>query len=90
MATTERGDETYDVEIRWTTHGVAHVRAADWGSLGFGQGYGCARDNLATIADQIVKVRSERARFHGRGVEDGHLATDFGYRALGVVESAPA
>ncbi|MGZ8764132.1 MAG: penicillin acylase family protein [Acidimicrobiia bacterium] len=90
MATTERGDETYDVEIRWTTHGVAHVRAADWGSLGFGQGYCCARDNLATIADQIVKVRGERARFHGPGVEGAHLATDFGYRALGVVDRAPA
>jgi len=90
VAGNARGDETYDVEIRWTTHGVAHIRAADWASLGFGQGYGCARDNLATIADQVVKVRSERARFHGAGSEGAHLATDFGYRALGVVDRAPA
>ena len=27
-----------EAEIRWTTHGVAHIRAADWEGLGFGQG----------------------------------------------------
>lgn len=80
----------FDVEIRWTTHGVAHIRAGDWASLGFGQGYACARDALPTIADQIVKVRSERARFHGAGRDGAHLASDFGYRALGVMARAPA
>ena len=83
-----QGDHQYEADIRWTTHGVAHVRAADWGSLGFGQGWACARDHLPTIADQIVKVRGERARFHGAGTEGGHLASDFGYLALGVVRRA--
>ena len=59
-----------EAEIRWTTHGVAHIRAADWEGLGFGQGWAQARDHLPTIADQIVKVRSERSRFHGPGLED--------------------
>ncbi len=83
------GGGRYAAEIRWTTHGVAHISAADPGSLGFGQGWACARDNLATIADQIVKVRSERARFHGPGRDGAHLASDFGYLALGVVDRAP-
>ncbi|MCX7619476.1 MAG: penicillin acylase family protein [Acidimicrobiales bacterium] len=78
----------FAAEIRWTTHGVAHIRADDWGGLGFGQGWACARDNLATIADQIVKVRSERARFHGPGRDGAHLASDFGYLALGVADRA--
>ncbi|CAN5493656.1 N-acyl homoserine lactone acylase QqaR [soil metagenome] len=78
------GDQRYEADIRWTTHGVAHIRAADWGGLGFGQGWACARDHLPTIADQVVKVRGERARFHGAGVDGGHLASDFGYLALGV------
>ena len=56
--------------------------------LGFGQGWACARDHLPTIADQIVKVRSERARFHGPGPAESHLASDLGYLALGVVERA--
>ncbi len=79
-----------DAEISWTTHGVAHIRADNWLGLGYGQGYACARDHLATIADQILKVRSERARFLGPGPEDCHLASDFGYLALGVVADAPA
>jgi acyl-homoserine-lactone acylase len=85
----QQGDEQYEAEIRWTTHGVAHIRGAGWGDLGFGQGYACARDHLPTIADQIVKVRSERARFHGAGPDGAHVASDLGYRALGVVARAP-
>ena len=80
----------FDAEIRWTTHGVAHVRAADWASLGYGQGFACARDHLPTIADQITKVRSERSLHLGPGHEGQHLASDLGYRVLGLVERAPA
>ncbi len=86
---TERGNDRYTADVRWTTHGVAHIRADDWGSLGFGQGWAIARDHLPTIADQLVKARGERARFHGAGPEGSHLASDFGYRALGLTERAP-
>ncbi|HEY4376065.1 MAG TPA: penicillin acylase family protein, partial [Acidimicrobiales bacterium] len=85
---TSRGDGKYEAEIRWTTHGVAHIRAADWGGLGFGQGFAAAGDHLPTIADQVVKVRSERSRFYGPGPHDQHVASDFGYMALGVVDHA--
>ena len=86
----QQGDGRYTAEVRWTTHGVAHVRADTWGDLGFGQGWACAHDHLPTIADQVVKVRSERARFHGAGPEGAHLASDLGYLALGVVARAEA
>ncbi len=86
----DQGDGRYRADIRWTTHGVAHVRADTWGDLGFGQGWACAHDHLPTIADQIVKVRSERARFHGVGPDGSHLASDLGYLVLGVVERAAA
>ncbi|MCU1370966.1 MAG: hypothetical protein JWO77_2160 [Ilumatobacteraceae bacterium] len=81
--------QPYTADIRWTTHGVAHIRGDRWGDVGFGQGYACARDHLPTIADQIIKVRSERARFHGAGPDGAHLASDLGYRALGVRGRAP-
>ncbi len=84
------GDRRYEADLRWTTHGVVHIRAADWGGLGFGQGWACARDHLPTIADQIVKVRGERARFHGAGTDDRHVASDLGYRVLGVAARAAA
>lgn len=82
------GDTNFEAEIRWTTHGVAHIRADSWGGVGFGQGFACALDNLPTIADQIVKVRGERARFFGPGPDDRNIASDFGYIALGVVDRA--
>ncbi len=82
------GDNGAEAEVRFTTHGVAHVRSDSWRGLGFGQGWAIAGDHLPTIADQIVKVRSERARFHGVGALDAHLASDLGYLALGVVARA--
>ena len=84
-----QGENEYQADIRWTTHGVAHISAQDWGGLGFGQGYACAKDHLPTLADQIIKVRSERARFHGAGPNDAHIASDLGYLALGVRARAP-
>ena len=80
----------FEAEVRRTTHGVAHIRAEDWGGLGFGQGYACACDHLPVIADQIVKVRSERSRFWGVGPDDANVASDFGYLALGLAARAPA
>lgn len=83
-------ESSFEAEVRWTTHGVAHVRAENWGGLGFGQGFACAKDNVATIADQIVKVRSERSRYFGPGPQGAHLASDFGYLALGIAVRAEA
>ena len=81
---------SYEADIRWTTHGVAHIRADDWGSLGYGQGWASAHDNLGTILDSAVKVRSERARFHGPGPDGNFVASDFGYLALGITNRARA
>ena len=33
----------YDTDIRWTSHGIPHITADGYGSLGYGMGYGgCA------------------------------------------------
>ena len=79
-----------DIEIRITTGGVAHITATSWYGLGYGQGYACARDNLATIWDLAVKVRSERAKHHGPGADGNFVASDFGYLVLGMTERAEA
>jgi acyl-homoserine-lactone acylase len=87
--------DPYDVEIgpyqttvRWTGYGVPHILADDYGSLGYGLGYAFARDHICTLADQVVKVRSERARYFGPGENDEHLDSDFGWLALGVFRQA--
>lgn len=83
-------DGPYEATIRRTAHGVAHIAADDLGSLGFGQGYAFAEDHLCTLADQIVKVRGERSRWHGAGEEDANLNSDLAYRQLDLVGRAEA
>lgn len=59
------GSSRYSAEIRRTTMGVPHIKADDWGSLGYGFGLAQAQDNLCTIAESFVTYRGERARWFG-------------------------
>jgi acyl-homoserine-lactone acylase len=70
----------YRAEIRRTTGGWAHVKAADYGSLGFGYGYAYAEDQLCTLAEIVVTVNAERSRWFGRG--DGNLESDFFFQRI--------
>lgn len=78
----------YRAEIRRTSYGIPHIRAANLGSVAFGQGWAYAEDRLCDLADQVVKVRGERSRWLGRGPGDRYLASDFGYRALRLTDRA--
>ncbi|GAA0897801.1 N-acyl homoserine lactone acylase QqaR [Virgisporangium ochraceum] len=80
----------YSAVIRRTSYGVPHVLATSLGNVTFGQGYAFAQDRFCDLADQIVKVRGERSRWYGPGAGDMNLASDFGYKALGLVELARA
>ncbi|MBN3858675.1 penicillin acylase family protein [Paraburkholderia sp. Ac-20340] len=55
----------YQVDIRRTALGIPHVKADDWGSLGYGYGYSQAEDNLCTMAEAFVTYRGERSRYFG-------------------------
>lgn len=52
-------------EIRRTTFGVPHIRAADERGLGYGIGYAYAQDNLCLLANEVVTVNGERSRYFG-------------------------
>ena len=54
--------DTYRAEIRRTSYNVAHIKADDMGSLGFGEGYALAQDHLCSVADQVVRRRGGRAQ----------------------------
>ena len=84
------GNSDYDVTIRRDGHGVPHIRAADYASLGYGEGYAFAQDHACTIADQVLQARGERARHFGRGERGVHLASDVVARAFGTDEAARA
>ncbi len=78
----------YKASIRWTSYGIPHIQGATLGDAAFGQGYAFAKENLCTLADQIVKVRSQRSKYFGPGAADIHVESDFGYHALRVMHYA--
>ena len=53
------------VEVARTTHGVPHVRADNFHSLGYGLAYAYAQDNVCMFADSLLTVRGERSLFFG-------------------------
>ncbi|TKB51327.1 acylase [Ferrimonas sediminicola] len=89
-----------DVRIRRTTFGVPHIEADSIESLAFGSGYAQAQDHLCLLADGIIKANSERAKYFGphksidfatglaKEEDNQNLISDFGYKALGVRQSA--
>ena len=52
-------------DIRRTTFGVPHIRAADERGLGYGIGYAYAQDNLCLLANEVVTVNGERSKYFG-------------------------
>jgi len=56
---------TYRATITRTTHGIPHIVARDWGSLGFGSGYATARTEICNLADIVVTARGQRSRWFG-------------------------
>lgn len=82
------GEDQYRATIRRTSHGIPHITADDFGSLGFGQGYAFTQDKGCYLADQVVKVRSQRARYFGAGEGFEHVYSDFAYLQLHVVDLA--
>jgi acyl-homoserine-lactone acylase len=60
-------DSGLHATIRRTSHGIPHILANDYGSLGFGYGVAAAEDNICVLADIYVTVNGERSRFSGSG-----------------------
>ena len=70
----------YQAEIRRTAYGIPHIKADDWGSLGYGYGYAYAEDNFCVAMRAIVFATSRSAEFFGE--DGGDLTADFVLRFL--------
>jgi acyl-homoserine-lactone acylase len=55
----------FSAELARTSHGVVHVSADTFRSLGYGLAYAYAEDNLCMFADSVLTVRGERSQFFG-------------------------
>jgi len=55
----------FSATIRWTSYGIPHIEASDWGGLGYGYGYAAAKDYLCMIAEEYVTTGGERSKYFG-------------------------
>jgi acyl-homoserine-lactone acylase len=84
--------QKYRVEIRRTSYGIPHIKAEDYGSLGYGLGYAFATDNHCMFANHLTTVSGERSKFFGpdgSSLQSGasrtgfnNLRSDFFFRTL--------
>lgn len=81
-------------DIRRTSFGVPHIRASDERGLGFGIGYAYAQDNLCLLANEVVTVNGQRARFFGPEQatleERNNLSSDVFFTWLNTPEAVAA
>ncbi|HYG93963.1 MAG TPA: penicillin acylase family protein [Nocardioides sp.] len=57
--------DRYSATIRVTEHGIPHVVARNWGSLGYGSGYAVADAAICNLADTVLTARGQRSRYLG-------------------------
>ena len=55
----------YEAQVVRTRHGIPHITAEDWGSLGFGSGYAMSETTACNLLDTVVTARAERSLWFG-------------------------
>lgn len=88
--TVAAGGDGYRAEITRTDGNVPHIVADDVASLTFGQGWASNEDRACDLADQVMKVNGERARYLGPGDDEMNVESDFIWRSIGIRELAEA
>ncbi|MGQ0804760.1 MAG: penicillin acylase family protein [Actinomycetota bacterium] len=78
----------YEAVIRRTEGGVPHITGDSLTDVAFGQGWASGEDRACDLADQVVKIRGERAKFLGPGEEDANIDSDVTWRHIGIFERA--
>src|SRR5688572_31956173 len=91
--TSARGEgdrDGYEAVIRRTEGGVPHISGDSVADVLFGQGWASGEDRTCDLADQVIKVRGERAGWFGPGEDGANVDSDLAWRVLGVHDRAVA
>ncbi|MCB1256083.1 MAG: penicillin acylase family protein [Microthrixaceae bacterium] len=80
----EQVQGSYKATIRRTEGGVAHIEGTSLANVAFGQGWASAEDRACDLADQVIKVNSERAMYLGPGEDNANLDSDFAWLTVGI------
>jgi acyl-homoserine-lactone acylase len=73
-------DHRYSADIRWTSYGIPHVKAQDWGSLGYGFAYATATDGICVLAREVARTNGTLSADFDASEEN--LASDAFHRAI--------
>ena len=76
----KQSDDRYSVDIRWTSYGIPHVLADDWGSLGYGFAYAASVDGVCVFAKELATANGTMSRDFG--ASDEHFASDVFHRSI--------
>ena len=74
----------YQVDITRTQFGVPHIKAADYGSLGYGEAYASGQDQVCNMAVALITSKGEAAQYLGVGHENAYLYSDMVIDALNM------
>lgn len=79
----------YEATITRTQFGIPHIKADDFGGLGFGAAYARAQDSICAMAEAYVSFAGERSKFFGADgktfiglVPAKNVDSDFFYRSV--------
>ena len=74
----------YQVDITRTQFGVPHIKAADYGSLGYGEAYASGQDQVCNMAVALITAKGQAAQYLGVGHENAYLYSDMVIDALNM------
>jgi acyl-homoserine-lactone acylase len=72
--------DRYNVDIRWTSFGIPHVKANDWGSLGYGFAYAASVDGVCVFAKELATANGTLT--DDFGPTDENKASDIFHRSI--------
>lgn len=78
----------YTATVTKTEFGIPHITADSWGSLGFGEAYTAAEDQLCNMALALVQSRGESAAVFGAGPKNRNASRDIVVKALAISENS--
>ncbi len=89
-STVRGAGDTYQAVIRRDAAGVPHITGRSFADVTFGQGWASGEDRTCDLADQVLKVTSQRARWLGAGKDDANIDSDVAWKAIGIADIAAA
>ncbi|NBQ73273.1 MAG: hypothetical protein EBU11_10205 [Gammaproteobacteria bacterium] len=75
-----QGEPRNEVQLRWTEHGIPHIKANSWEGLGYGFAHAIAANTICVLAREFVTVRGEQAKYFG--ATEANINQDAFHRAL--------